>query len=156
MVKRAVENVDGNMANKKERLVGIGVLNWNRDERVTDRYGSVKLYVSEDNGCEETVPINAVKEGEYGELIVVVKETRKSPHTGDLFREIFPTTPKVGDRFVLGAGKVFFSEHNSIGLKPIEDRELDWLDPHKLYQVHFQTVELYFKPILTFWVKLNE
>lgn len=135
------------LTQKDEILLGIGVLNWNRAERITDRYGSVKLYISEAYDCEETIPIDAVKEGEYGELIAVVQKTRKSRHTGDLFRGIFPTTPKVGERFVLGVGKVFFAEHNSIGLKPIDDRDEDWLNPEKLYQVHFQTVKLYFKRI---------
>ena len=43
-------------------------------------------------------------------------ETRESRHIGDLLYGIFPSTPNVGDRFVLGEGKLFIDDFNSVGL----------------------------------------
>jgi hypothetical protein len=81
----------------------------------------------------------------YGSLVAEVIATRKSTHIGDLFRGIFPSTPKLGARIVLGHGALFYNG-NQVGLKPDDGRENDWLDPHSLYQAHDQTVRLIFVP----------
>jgi hypothetical protein len=124
-------------------LLGKGVLEWASGERVSDRYGTVKLFT--DTGEEKTIPLNdKVSEGVVGQLIAVVEETRESPHIGDFVRGIYPSQPKVGEEFTLGTGKLFFEEDNAVGLQPLESRQSDWLDPHILYKLHFQTVSLYF------------
>ena len=111
-------------------------------ERVSDRYGSVKLFTSISQ--EETVPLDQSLSGKRGQLLAVVKETRESNHIGDLFHGILPTKPSVGDEFVLGKGVLFFDNIFTVGLKPMRMRKNLWLDIKKLYKAHCQTVELYF------------
>lgn len=129
---------------KKENnkiLLGTGVLNWDRGERVSDRYGSVKLYLS--TKSDETLLSYQGEVGQKGRLIASVIENRKSNHIGDFFHGFFPEKPEVGELIVLGEG-VLFLENNAVGLKPDDGREIFWLDPKMLYRAHFQTVELYF------------
>ncbi len=128
-------------------VLGRGIFNWPRTERVSDRYGLVGLYeddkafrISED--CRKHL-------GKRGRLVAVILETRQSGHIGDFFRGIFPSTPNVGDKFTLGEGTLFETVIGGgwfYGLKPDEERESDWLDPHILYRCHDQTVELTFEP----------
>lgn len=122
-------------------LIGHGRLDWNKAERITDRYGSIHL--SNANSIYKFKTPERIS-GKHGSLVAIITETRKSLHIGDLFRGIFPETPNIGDRIVLGVGTVFF-EDGCIGLKPDEPRESDWLDPHMLYRCHSQTIELYFE-----------
>ena len=124
-----------------KQLLGVGRLNWNRGERITDRYGAINLWRDEDN----TIALPKKFEGQIGQLIAVVKETRQSTHIGDLFRGLFPITPKVGETFVLGEG-AYFTNGDTVGLRPDDRRNTDWLDPEILYKLHAQTVELYFQP----------
>lgn len=35
-----------------------------------------------------------------------------------------------------------FAEGDAVGLRPLDGRETDWLDPHVLYRLHDQTVAL--------------
>lgn len=142
----------------KKILLGIGVLTWNRKERITDRYGCV--YLGDKNSMEDIVSeitcstdVKALEkyEGKIGNLVAIPIETRESTHIGDLFRGIYPSTPEIGERIELGNG-ILFSQPNSyiencqmIGLQPTDDRSNDWLNPEKLYRAHEQTVELYFE-----------
>lgn len=114
-------------------LIGHGQLNWPPGERISDRYGMVRL-----NGVD-IAPTHA---GEQATLYAVVTEARKSRHIGDLFRGLFPSTPSVGDQIELGTGTLFF-EDGGVGLEPPDGRDTDWLDPHALYSVHDLTVDLY-------------
>ncbi len=130
-------------------LIGTGILNWPRHERVYDRYGVVALWPRDDEHGDplsmDVVPLEGIR----GQLIAKVLEARKSSHIGDLFREIYPVTPEVGEEIVLGEGIVFYDVNSDgrtfIGLKPEDGRTNDWLDPKKLYRAHAQYVELYFK-----------
>lgn len=129
-----------------ERL-GTGILTWNSYERVTDRYGTVALCAGILD--ESYAPIAAGFAGQVGSLEVRVLQTRKSDHIGDLFRGFRVSTPRVGDRFVLGVGRLFYDEQEwgtSVGCEPIIPRLRDWLSPAVLYQVHHQTVDLFFVP----------
>ena len=131
-------------------ILGEGVLSWNHNERVSDRYGSVWLaraphsnrYVELDNLADVV--------GKKGRLIAYVKETRESHHIGDIFRGVGPETPGVGEKIVLGEGLVFV-EHavgvETIGLRPDDGRDNDWMDIKKLYRAHDQTVELVFESL---------
>jgi len=129
--------------------IGTGILNWPNVERIGDRYGVVGLW---DDG--HTLPLAApLPEGIEGELVAEVLETRESHHIGDLFRGLFPTTPNVGDRIVLGSGTLFRETkreggdtYEYVGLRPDDGRDTDWLNPEALYRVHHQTVRLLFEP----------
>lgn len=128
--------------------IGMGALSWNANERRSDRYGSVSLFdVPGPDG--RVLPLAKDVAGK-GILFAHVTATCKSWHIGDLFRGIFPSQPDVGDLIVLGdPGDLFFEMRNdirSVGIRPIVDRDSDWLNPHALYRLHDQTVELYFLP----------
>lgn len=139
-------------------LIGTGALSWWRTERISNRYGSVALYHENSLGATisdgERISKDTIKPllGQQGKLIAEVTHTRESTHIGDLFRGLSPSTPSVGDVFVLGEG-TFFSEpiiednklDVCVGVEPTDGRDEDWLDPNKLYQVHEQTVNLYFE-----------
>lgn len=128
-------------------LLGKGELTWPRGERVSDRYGLVFLFNVETGSH---IPFNKKtiekNRGTKGSLIAVVTETRQSNHIGDIFRGIGPVTPDVGEEIELGRdGELYFESVEGIdciGLR--QNREIDWLDPVKLYRAHEQTVELYF------------
>src|SRR6267142_6535668 len=127
--------------------LGTGVLTWHPSERRSDRYGTVWLIDSSDGVILESavhVPlVNLPQTGTAGKLFVRVLEARKSHHIGDLFRGIFPSTPASGETIVLGEGSFFKEQSDEVGLRPVEERRSDWLDPNALYRAHDQTVELY-------------
>ena len=124
--------------------VGEGRLTWPRHERVGDRYGAVML--AQEGNLDAHVRFNSSLSGSRGTLIAEVMDVRPSPHIGDLFRGLFPTTPQVGERIVLGTGTVFMDMSrdgaDAIGLQPDDGRSTDWLDPEALYRAHWQTVSL--------------
>ena len=133
--------------------LGTGVLTWDGRERISDRYGTVYL-VDRPQGSpfQETktkiIPLQIIP-CRSGVLIAEIIETRQSQHIGDIFRGLFPSTPEVGDRIILGAGELFFErdtnrDGNEVGIKPDDGRESDWLDPRALYRAHDQTVKLLF------------
>ena len=128
--------------------LGTGVLNWNRHERVSDRYGTVCLFASPSS--EEKVRLVQVKEGVRGRLIAIVKETRQSRQIGDLYHGISPKAPKVGQKITLGEGTLFFEkEEGTVGLQPDDGRDSQWLDMRALYNAHEQTVTLCFDELPT-------
>ena len=126
--------------------LGTGVLNWDGAERRSDRYGKVFLLSSPDS--EERVRLVQVKSGTRGRLVAIVKETRQSRHVGDLFHGVFPETPNMGQKITLGEGTVFF-EDDSVGLRPDDGRDTEWLEMRALYNAHEQTVTLCFEELLT-------
>lgn len=133
-----------------KHVIGTGIVNWEKRERVSDRYGSI--YLSDAEDClTSSIKVNDKIHGKYGKLITIVKETRKSDHIGDFARGFFPSTPNIGDEIELGRGVLFFEESSgrdytimTVGIKPFVDRRSDWLNPESLYKVHEQTVELIF------------
>ena len=132
-------------------LLGRGVLSWPREERISDRYGSVALFTT---AGDDAVSLPFEKASGYGRLVAEILETRDSTHVGDWFRGFYPTRPEVGETIVLGVGRIFFdtvrdgaTRMHVVGLKPSDGREKDWLDPKALYRAHHQTVALRFEPI---------
>jgi hypothetical protein len=123
--------------------LGTGVFNWNRKERISDRYGLVKLFDKLSPTARE-IALHQIKEGMYGRLVAIVRERRSSRHIGDFFHRVSPTTPQVGERVILGEGTLFF-EDSGVGLLPLDGRETLWLDITALYRVHDQTVTLFFE-----------
>lgn len=128
------------------KFLGNGVLNWPPAERVGDRYGLVKLFATPAWRDVVELELHGTEEGQRGRLVAVVKETRKSQHIGDLFHGVFPEMPNTGDKIVLGEGTLFY-EGDSVGLRPDDGRETQWLDIRALYRAHDQTVDLYFEPV---------
>jgi len=135
--------------------IGEGVLTWRRRERIFDRYGAVSLMAEGGNSLAASVQyvtLERAAEGQRGRLEAHVLATRQSTHVGDLFRHFSPSTPEVGEVVCLGGpGTLFFEQHDdddpsywAVGLRPDDDREVDWLDPRALYRAHEQTVRLVF------------
>lgn len=122
--------------------LGTGALDWERKERISDRYGLVKLF-DKPGPAKQAIGLRRIKEGLHGRLVAVVKETRESTHIGDLFHRVFPTRPEVGEQIVLGEGMLFF-EDGGVGLMPDDGREALWLNMQSLYRAHSQTVTLFF------------
>jgi len=127
--------------------LGTGVLNWNRSERQSNRYGAVHLSPTPMELSQ--VYLRNLPVGRTGRLMAKVIETRQSYNLGDWFRGLRPVTPKKGDEILLGEGTLFEETHahgQEVGVKPADDRPSDWMDPEALYRCHFQTVELWFYP----------
>jgi hypothetical protein len=120
--------------------LGTRMLDWEREERISDRYGVVELF------HESGVPVELtpVTEQLHGKLIAIVREMRQPSHIGDLFHGVRPSVPEIGERIVLGIGAIFF-EDGGVSLMPDDHRPRLRLDIHALYRVHRQTVTLYFE-----------
>lgn len=130
-------------------LLGTGQMSWHRGERITDRYGSIGLFV---NHLTDTIelPLAIDNEGKTGKLIAIVTEARKSGHIGDLFTGHGPSIPEAGEEIVLGEGTLFTEWYDSyfyLGLRPDDGRKYNWLDVKNLYRAHDQTIELYFEEV---------
>lgn len=137
--------------------LGIGTLTWDANERRSDRYGAIYLIPDGCNSmtvCETPSQLDScachMVEGKRGILTATVKIARDSTHIGDIFRGIFPRTPKVGQKIVLGTGTLKvgrnYDGNMQVALVPDDGRETDWMDVRALYDVHEQTVELDFEP----------
>src|SRR5580704_4337065 len=95
------------MRRSQMQELGTGVFDWNREERISDRYGLVKLFDSSSSARKE-IKLQRLKQGSHGRLVAVVRETREAAHIGDLFHRVFPTKPEVNEQVVLGEGVLFF------------------------------------------------
>ena len=122
--------------------LGEGVLSIPSHERQSDRYGLVKLsstsrqiHLTLDGVC-----------GQHGTLVAKVIRTRDSNAIGDMFRGIPSVRPKQGELLELGTGICFTEGDDTIGVCPMEEREIDWLEPRALWRCHNQTIRLYFVP----------
>lgn len=131
--------------------IGYGIFMWMSPERRSGRYGYVFMADSDFN---RTTTVEATQDtvkysfflGKKVRLIAKVLETRKSGHDGDLFLEIKPSTPMVGEEIELGVGifsQTYSLNETQLGLEPNDGREINWIDPRILYRLHDQTVELY-------------
>ena len=86
-------------------VIGEGVLTWEPSERISDRYGAVFLMNDGDSLHEPSgyVPIpDDAPVGLPGWLVAEVTAARQSTHVGDWGRGLYPQTPEVGERIVLG------------------------------------------------------
>jgi hypothetical protein len=122
--------------------IGTGVLDWDRKERISDRYGSVML-LDRPQSYQKPLGLCLSNEGKHGRLLAMVREIRESAHIGDLFHGVYPSKPDVGDIILLGEGTLFFSA-DRVGLLPDDNRSSLRLDIYGLYRVHNQTVTLFF------------
>lgn len=136
-------------------LLGTGRLTWRRAERMSDRYGFVYLLQRGDSlSAENEAPRAALvlppeSVGARGRLIAEVIETRTSTHLGDFFHGVYPETPTVGERIVLGEGTLGWLYENGVdqvGILPDDKRDTLRMDIRALYRAHEQTVRLVFEP----------
>ncbi len=130
-----------------------GVFTWPSAERRSDRYGVVTV---DRQGCQVLLDVAVscdvaalrLMAGRRVRVTAHVVEVRTSGHIGDIFRELFPTTPAVGEEHLLGEGVLFLEELEwspigvGLGLLPEDGRSTDWFDPRLLYRLHDQTVLL--------------
>lgn len=133
--------------------IGLGVLGWDRDERVSNRYGSVYLGrdAYPDRGVCPYFEVDrealARLEGQRVRLWAYVLEVRQSGHIGDLFLGVSPSTPEVASEHVLGVGVLRvgkgYDGSSRVVLEPLDGRPELWMDPRVLYRLHDQTVELF-------------
>jgi len=123
--------------------LGTGVFDWDSGERISDRYGLVKLF-DMPGPTKKEIRLRQFKEGSHGRLVAVVRKTREATHIGDLFHRVFPTKPELNEQVVLGEGTLFF-EDDGVGLLPDDGRDTLWLNMQALYRVHNQTVTLFFE-----------
>jgi len=132
--------------------LGQGIFMWDAIERRSNRYGYI--YMSDVNyALDVKVTVEDYKTainllvGKKVKLWAVVLESRESGHLGDAFLGIVPTRPEVKEKVELGVGKlvvgVNYDGEATIGLKPSDRRKELWINPHKLYRLHDQTVELF-------------
>lgn len=135
-------------------LLGTGVFMWDSPERCTQRYGYFFPSCDTNDGTVKVTPtFNKIEafalNGKKVKISVKVAENRKSGHVGDLFINITPSTPEVGEEVVLGVGDLDIQSNPyqngvyDLGLKPFPKRSTYWIDPNKLYRLHDQTVEIY-------------
>lgn len=137
-------------------VLGTGRLTWLSSERRSDRYGFVYLIPYGNSLSSENIPAVPLYFpiellATRGRLIAEVVEARESTHIGDLFHGVFPETPGVGERIVLGEG-AFVVENSPhvqgpmVGTLPDDKRATLRMDIHALYRAHEQTVRLVFEP----------
>lgn len=131
-------------------VLGEGRLTWPAGERRSDRYGCVALMLDGDSETEPSgfVSMDKAPVGRSGRLVATVQETRDSTHIGDLFRGFSPGGAVVGDDIALGTGELFREQRGdmpTVGVRPDDGRDSDWLDPLALYKCHEQTVRLRFE-----------
>lgn len=132
------------MTTTSRHVIGTGRLTWSRSERMSDRYGFVKL-VDGDPPEQTELPLTIAATGTVGRLVATVLTARNPYHIGDFFHGVFPVKPDVGEVIVLGHGRLA-KDGNAVGLEPDDGRETLWLDIRALYRAHDQTVELAFVP----------
>lgn len=136
-----------------------GVFTWHGNERRTERYGGIMLmqrppmdWADDTCGSVSLDPFRPLK-GKRVRVTATVIEARKSIHVGDLFRQIFPSQPDVGEVVHLGDGVVVGFEHGAdydhmlFRRKGRHQTGGDWMDPRLLYRLHDQTVDLTVTPL---------
>ena len=132
--------------------IATGIFMWDREERVTGRYGVIYCGSSSYEGKAKVVPTLDEERlrdlsGKRVKAWCVVREARDSGHIGDLFLGITPSRPEVGECVDLGVAILTVARNLdrelAIKLHPGDGRESLWLDPRKLYRLHDQTVEIF-------------
>lgn len=137
-------------------LLGSGIVTWDSEERVSNRYGAFTL--TEDNYNHDAhAPVTFDTEGlklsgllgKRVKITCLVTESRPSGHAGDKPLRLEPVQPAVGAIIEVGIGILetapmqFANPAPAIMLRPEIDRAELWIDPRQLYQLHDQTVQVF-------------
>ncbi len=135
----------------KAILVGTGIFMWEGGERHSDRYGRF-YFASEtfnrDQKVNPTFNVNShTLVGKKVRVWARVLENRKSGHHGDAHHQILPAKPAKNEIVELGVGYFDvgknFEGREDVGLIPDDGRSKWWINAHKLYRLHDQTVEVF-------------
>jgi len=134
--------------------IGKGILAWNGSERRSQRDGNIHLGAKtfKEDVCTDfhlNLPLGKYENRKVA-LYCKVLESRPSGHIGDMFLDIQPTQPQVGELIPLGVGILRVglvaawdsSVTASVGIEPEDGRDTLWIDPRILYRLHDQTVGL--------------
>ena len=127
-------------------MLGEGVLVWKKLEQVQDRYGTVTLLQSTSDERDTVKFRSEGMSGKTGTLIAQIVATRPCPAEADWFRQIWHVAPNEGELIGLGTGTCFFEGDSAVGVKPDQDRDIDWMNPYALHRCSCQSVRLYFLP----------
>jgi hypothetical protein len=134
-------------------VLGEGVLTWIAAERTLERWGSVCLFsvVGADGFASgRSVRLRpGAAEGAAGDLVAVVVQTRLAGHThvGAHLAGI-SSLPDVGEEVFLGTGTLVTGRENgayTAGVRPLDGRTTNWLDPDAVRRCQSQTVRLEFR-----------
>jgi hypothetical protein len=132
-------------------IVGFGIFTWEGFERRSNRYGSFTLCSKDYNETTTVEPFLNDLSGFQGKRVRIVAKiitARESGHLGDKILGIYPSMPEIGEEIEIGVGifnckESTWNNFNEIFLLPNDGRNKFWIDPHILYQLHDQTVEIY-------------
>ncbi len=127
--------------------LGEGILDWEREERISSRFGFIHLCAPE-SSPESPRKISFSKDlrGRHGKLIAFVRTPVESwTHVATVVPGVPGVKiPRLGARIVLGEGILFF-EGDEVGLCPDDGRAEGWLKHNALMRAHNQCVALYFE-----------
>ena len=134
------------MINENNRIfLGSGILHSDKQERLSNRYGAVRLYEYADHDSP-LIDFDFMFEGMNGSLVAHVVHSRHSGPMGDiLYKAFFNEKPEDGEEIVIGRGELFFEDKNTVGLRPNDGRGKVWMDIKNFYRAYNQTVELFFE-----------
>jgi hypothetical protein len=132
------------MDTTRDVILGEGVLNWQREERICNRYGAVHLETRA--GSDTFAAFRNIPAGQPGVLVARILENGE-PGFMAVGREL--PLPEPGTVVMLGMGVLFRESPDgipSVGVEPQDGRRENWMDPDTLAVVHQQVVRLEFRP----------
>lgn len=133
--------------------IGFGALGWHDKEYISSRFGYITLS-GNNNFIDKDIII--AEEIELGNLYGHVVSIGKS-NLIDYDENVKKKSPLVGDIVLLGQGTLVYSaEDNTVGLFPSHGLNDYWMNPHSLYKLHSQTIELYIEPIVLISIDKSE
>lgn len=133
-----------------KHVLGTGALNWDRSERVSNRYGFVAFFETDSRDAYiapwtlDTVLLRRLA-GTRGRLVAKVVTSRVSTHIGDLSLGAYPRQRPEGTRLVLGEGLLRIGSAAGaggsmrFGVAP-EAGEYPWMNVRALYDAHENVV----------------
>lgn len=139
------------------QLIATGIFMWDSPERREQRYGyfsCANKTFDKDVTVQPTFNMSRASRwrGQKVKITAKIVAARPSGHAGDLYLNILPSMPEVGEEIVLGVGTFDYRENPytddqmDMGIMPADGRDKYWLDPHILYRLHDQTVKIYGEP----------
>ena len=135
-------------------LVGTGYICWFKQERHTDRYGSVWLSAGLESVEDCPSPMIVPDLGSKGQLIARILDVSIYP-----LGSYYATTRRIGQLVPLGEGRSFLADFDEpprcLGVKPTTRRKYNWLSPDCLLFVQYCRVDLLWAPRPITYTLLN-
>lgn len=137
-----------------KHVLGTGPLNWDRGERVSNRYGFVSFQES-DSWDKPIAPwtldtaLLRQLAGTRGRLVAKIVTSRASTHMGDIVLGAFPRQRPKGTRLVLGEGLLRIGRAEGegslrFGVEPAGGAT-PWMNVRALYDAHENVVQVTFE-----------